>query len=274
VTTAFYPFRVPSGPDGVELAGVRFGAGPPLVLLHALGFSKRYWAHAADVLGAHFTCVAFDQRGHGETALPEGAPITPEACAQDVRQVLDYLGIPRAAVGGTSLGALSALLFALREPERVSVLVQDLPAYGPRSPRHPRRSEPVARALDRGDFEEAARRAARGLQGAPFRALQSALLENWGRYPVASFGPRLARAFRATARWRPFPNWPAELAALRVPTRVLALRGDPFHPYEIAESIARTAPGARLHSRVPALAAPAVANQWIQVIREALAAPA
>jgi hypothetical protein len=49
---------------------------------------------------------------------------------------------------------------------------------------------------------------------------------------------------------------------------VLGLRGDLYHPYEVAQALA-LAPGARLLPRVPALAPAAVAAQWVQVVRDA-----
>jgi 3-oxoadipate enol-lactonase len=256
------PFRVTSA--SADLACVRFGQGPPLVLAHPLAFSKAYFAAAADVFGAHFTAVAFDQRGHGET---EGDPDDLEACAEDVGAILDHLGWPKAIVGGTSLGAATALVFARRHPERVERLVQDLPGFGPRSPRAVERAEGVARALAGGDFEGAVARITEGLSPPRAKAWREALLSDWRRYDPARLGPNLARAFRATTRWKVADRWPDDLRALAVPTRILAVRGDPGHPYEVAEAMARAIPDARLVPRVPSLSAEAIARQWVEVLR-------
>src|SRR6516162_8845748 len=78
-------FRVASS-SGADLACVRFGEGPPLLLAHPLVFSKAYYAAAAAVFGAKHSCVAFDQRGHGDT---NASTISPAAMADDVGAVLD-----------------------------------------------------------------------------------------------------------------------------------------------------------------------------------------
>ena len=125
-------FRVRSG--DAELAAVKFGAGPRTLLAHPMVFSKAYVAGGADVLGARAEVVALDLRGHGET---EAATLSLDAMADDLGTVLDALGWPSAAVGGTSLGAAAALRFALRHPGRVDRPLLDLPGFGPGSARPP-----------------------------------------------------------------------------------------------------------------------------------------
>src|SRR4051812_23019694 len=99
------PFRVPSS-SGTDLACVRFGDGPPLLLAHPVLFSKAYFAAAADVFGAKYSCVAFDQRGHGDTTA---STISLPAMADDVGAILDAMKWDKASMGGTSLGAATTL---------------------------------------------------------------------------------------------------------------------------------------------------------------------
>src|SRR5438874_1039561 len=99
-------FRVRS--DGAELAGLRAGSGPPLLLAHPIVFSKAFWA--MDVFAQRFDVAAFDQRGHGESS----GKVDLDGMAEDIGAVMDHLGWPRAAIGGTSLGAATTLRFALR----------------------------------------------------------------------------------------------------------------------------------------------------------------
>src|SRR5258706_5907569 len=145
------PFRVSS--SGADRSCVLFGAGPPLLLAHPVLFSKAWFTAAADVYGAQFSCVAFDQRGHGDTTAPT---ISPAALADDVGAVLDAMKWDKAALGGTSLGAASVLLYALRCPARVSFLIQDLPGFGPASFRDPTRTSRIAASLEDGDLPDAA----------------------------------------------------------------------------------------------------------------------
>ncbi len=251
-------FRVRSA--GAELAAVRFGSGPPLLFAHPLVFSKAY---VPDVLGARFDVAAFDQRGHGDS---EGGGFSLEAMADDLGAVMEALGWARAAVGGTSLGAATALLFALRHPGRVERLLLDLPGFGPGSFRHPEQVERMAEAFARADFDEAARRITEGLSAPRAAAWTAALRADWRRYDPSRLGPKLAAVLRASTSWRLLERWPEDLAALRVPTTILAVKGDPVHPWEVAETMARTIPGARLASRVPSLDPLKIAAQWADTI--------
>ncbi len=256
-------FRIRS--RGADLSCVRFGAGSPLLCAHALAFSKEYFASAADVLGRRFDCVAVDQRGHGDTEWEGGdAGLTLDAMADDIGRVLDYVGWKRAIVGGISLGAATTLRFALGSPDRLVALIQDLPAFGPTSPRNPRATEAVSEALDRSDFEGALGVLTSGLSRGRAKALGEALRSQWAPFG-ATLGPKLAAAFRATDRWRIADDWPGVLKTLDAPVRILGLRGDAAHPFEVAETMARTLPRARLDARVPSLSAEAVARQWLEV---------
>lgn len=249
--------RVPSG--GADLALRRFGAGRPLLWAHPIVFSK---AFVPDVLGARFEVAAPDQRGHGDT---EGGAIEAAAMAEDLGAVLDRLGWPRASIGGTSLGAATALLFALRHPERVERLTLDLPGFGPSSFREPAKTEAMAEAFARADFDEAARRITEGLSAPRAAAWTASLRADWRHYDPARLGPKLAAALRGTAAWRLVERWPEDLAALRVPTTILAVKGDPVHPWDVAETMARTIPGARLLPRVPSLDPAKIGAQWSEV---------
>lgn len=249
---------------GADLACARFGKGPPLLLAHPAVFSKAYFEAAADVWGARFDCIALDQRGHGETVAP--GPLELEDFASDLGAVLDHAGWERAAVGGTSLGAATTLVFAMRHPGRVAALVQDLPAFGPRSHRDPAKTEAMAAALARADLEGAARAASEGLSAPRAKAWTEALLADWRRYDAAALGPKLAAALRGSGAWSVAERWPDDLARLDVPVRILALEGDSVHPIEVARAMARTIPGARLIPRVQSLSPAAIARHWIEVL--------
>jgi pimeloyl-ACP methyl ester carboxylesterase len=255
-------FRVPSG--GAELAGLRAGIGPPLLLAHPIVFSKAFWA--LDTFARSFDVAAFDQRGHGEST---GA-VDLDGMADDIGAVMDHLGWERAAIGGTSLGAATTLRFALRRPDRVTLLVQDLPGFGPASRRDPGRTARMCAAFEACDLDEAARRITEGLSAPRAQAWKNALAADWSHYDAASLGPKLAVALRDTVAWKVVDRWPDDLARLSMPVRLLAVQGDPSHPYEIAEAMARAIPDAKLIARVPSLSPETIARQWIEVIGETL----
>ncbi len=255
------PFRVAA--KNAELACVRFGAGPPLLLAHPILFSKAYYAAAADVWGERFTCVAFDQRCHGETT---SSILTPSALADDVGAVLDHMKWEKAAIGGTSFGAASTLLYALSHPERVSCLIQDLPGFGPSSFRDPFQASRIAAALEDADLPDAAAQITVGMSEPRAKAWTEALLSDWKHYDAATIAPKMAGALRASSSWRIVGRWPDELQKLTMPVRIFGVQGDPVHPWDTAQTMARTIKGARLSPRVQSLSAAAIAAQWIDAI--------
>jgi len=255
------PFRVVT--PGADLACVRFGDGPPLLLAHPVLFSKAYYAAAADVWGAHFTCVAYDQRCHGETT---SAILTPAALAEDVGAILDHLKWDKAAMGGTSFGAVSTLLYALSNPGRVTKLVQDLPGFGPASYRDPFNTSRIAAALEDADLDDAAKQITMGMSEPRAKAWTEALLADWKNYDGAKLAPKMAGALRATSSWRIVSRWPDELQKLHMPVSIFGMQGDPVHPWDVAQTMARTIKGARLSSRVQTLDPAAIARQWIDAL--------
>ena len=95
------------------------GAGPVVLLVHEGVADRRMWRGQAPVLARHHRVVAVDLRGFGETPNASG----PFSNVDDLREVLDELGIERATVVGGSYGAKVALGFAVAHPERVERLV-------------------------------------------------------------------------------------------------------------------------------------------------------
>jgi pimeloyl-ACP methyl ester carboxylesterase len=98
------------------------GSGPALLLLHGVTNSSATWEPVAPGLGEHFTLIAPDLLGHGESATPRG-DYSLGAHASGVRDVLTALGIERATVVGHSLGGGIAMQFAYQFPERTERLV-------------------------------------------------------------------------------------------------------------------------------------------------------
>jgi pimeloyl-ACP methyl ester carboxylesterase len=108
--------------SGVRIAYELRGAGPPLLLVHGLGYARWGWEPVADGFAERFLTVLFDNRGIGESDVPPG-PYSAEEMAADAVAVLDGAGISRAHVVGTSLGGIVAQQLALDWPERVDRLV-------------------------------------------------------------------------------------------------------------------------------------------------------
>lgn len=118
----------------------------PLLLLHGFTGSIAQWAEARPLLAAERAVIAYDLRGHGRSDAPEDpATYTMAAYADDLRDLLDALGVRRADVLGSSFGGMVALEFALRHPQRVRALILSDTSAGPRCIEL---SEPIAARED------------------------------------------------------------------------------------------------------------------------------
>ncbi len=98
------------------------GSGPVLLLLHGITNSSETWEPVVGTLADHFTVIAPDLLGHGESSRPRG-DYSLGAHASGVRDLLSSLDIGRATVVGHSLGGGVAMQFAYQFPERCERLV-------------------------------------------------------------------------------------------------------------------------------------------------------
>lgn len=95
------------------------GSGPAVLLFHEGIGDRSTWDPHWHSLGERFTVVRFDARGFGESADPTG----PYTLHGDAAEILNAVGIERAALVGCSMGGGAALDLTLAAPERVTALV-------------------------------------------------------------------------------------------------------------------------------------------------------
>jgi len=112
--------------DGIRLHYQTFGdpGTPAAVLLHAFAHDHRMWLPVVEALRDGFHVVAPDLRGHGSSAAPgDLSAYAVEAQAEDLRTMLDHLGVELCALVGCDFGGMVALEFATRWPEQLAGLV-------------------------------------------------------------------------------------------------------------------------------------------------------
>jgi 3-oxoadipate enol-lactonase len=95
---------------------------PPLVLAHGLLMDHQMFDPQVEALRSRCRVITWDARCHGETETTDD-PFSYEDLADDLRGLLDHLGIARAVIGGMSQGGFVAMRFALEHPERVEALI-------------------------------------------------------------------------------------------------------------------------------------------------------
>ncbi|HEY8121161.1 MAG TPA: alpha/beta fold hydrolase [Myxococcota bacterium] len=244
------------------------GAGAALVLAHGFGGSARNWRPQWRALQDAFAITLYDARGHARSA--------PIARAEDARAaavVADFAAVSEGAsaapliAGGLSMGAATALRFALAHPARVRALVLMAPPAGPASGRGISASAlAFAEEIDRDGLEAAGARFAWGpgsgldVQAATF--VRAGFLE----HDPASLA-HLLREY--LARLETPAQLARELARVRVPALVVVGERDAAS-LPSAHELAAALPDARLEvvagaGHVVNLAQPARVNR---VLRE------
>lgn len=129
----FKPIRIAT--SGAEINGVIGGSGPPLLLLHGWPQSHVEWHRVAPVLARHFTVIATDLRGYGDSSIPaEGSRhegYSKREMARDQIEVMRSLGFDRFAVAGHDRGARVGQRMAMDYPDAVTrlALIDVVPAY-------------------------------------------------------------------------------------------------------------------------------------------------
>jgi pimeloyl-ACP methyl ester carboxylesterase len=110
--------------DGTHLHARVFGpdGAPAVVLSHGWTESIAFWTRQIQALAGEFRVIAYDARGHGESAPAEGGDYSIDAFSDDLGAVLDATLRPgeRAVVAGHSLGGMTIVGWAGRHPGDVS----------------------------------------------------------------------------------------------------------------------------------------------------------
>lgn len=234
-------------PSGVRLAGERAGTGVPVVLLHGLTATRRYVLMGSRYL-TRVGCelVAFDARGHGESG-PAAEPSAYEYADMtgDLDAIVRTVGSGVVLVGN-SMGAGTAVAFALEHPERVVGLVIITPGF-----RGGGRPE-----ADLEDWDRLADGMARGGVEGFMAAYEPPADPRWRETALKFTRQRIERhehpeavadALRVVPRSIAFDGMD-ELQRLEMPTLVVGSRdeSDPGHPLALAQEYAERLPHADL----------------------------
>ena len=215
--------------NGLDIGYDVQGAGPPLVLLHgATSLGREDFAAQLPGLAKGFLVYMPDARGHGRTRWDAGDGFRYDWLVDDLVAFVDELGLDSFHLLGFSMGAMTALQFGARWPERIRTLI----VIGITTLREPRAS--VGRRLM--DPE-------RILAHEPAFAATLARRHDGGQ--GAGAWQRLLPAIAADIAAQPLLT-PAELHGIDCPAMVVCGDHDPFVPPEHAASLARQLPNGQL----------------------------
>ncbi len=242
-------FTAGSGP---AICGETAGEGPPIVLCHGITATRRSVIHGSRALerAGHRT-IAYDARGHGES---EAAPVGegygyPELVGDLESVVAAEVGEGRFYLVGHSMGAHTAIAYALRHPRRLAGLIVIGPAYdGAITAESLAYWDGLSEALREGSVDGFVDYIDR-VQGIDPAWRDSVLRFTRERMLRHRHLDAIVAALREVPRSRPFATL-EELESIGVPALVVASHdaADPGHPFRVAAAYADRLPQARLVS--------------------------
>ncbi|MEZ5652020.1 MAG: alpha/beta hydrolase [Burkholderiaceae bacterium] len=116
--------------DGVKLHYEDTGAGAPIVFVHEFAGDHRSWEPQVRAFARRYRCITYNARGYPPSDVPAPEQYSQARARDDIRDVLDALGIDRAHIVGLSMGGFATLHFGFSYPERALSLVVAGCGYG------------------------------------------------------------------------------------------------------------------------------------------------
>jgi pimeloyl-ACP methyl ester carboxylesterase len=117
--------------DGVKLYYEEAGRGTPILFVHEFAGDLRSWEPQFAHFSRRYRCIAYNARGYAPSDVPESFErYSQERARDDVRAVMDALGLDRAFVVGLSMGGFATLHFGIKYSSRARGLVSAGCGYG------------------------------------------------------------------------------------------------------------------------------------------------
>ena len=216
--------------SGVRLHYEELGSGEPLVWCHEFAGSHESWEQQRRFFADRYRVITFDARGYPSSDVPEDrSAYSQQHAVEDLRALLQELGIDRAHVGGLSMGGATALQFGLQHPEMARSLIVAGAGTGSTDPEQfAAQCDQLADRLER-DGMEALRDYARGPTRVRLERKDAAAHAEFTRLLAAHSALGSALTLRGVQGGRaPLYAHEAALQALAVPTLILV--GDEDQP--------------------------------------------
>jgi 3-oxoadipate enol-lactonase len=213
---------------------------PWLVFSHSLACSTRMWDGQIAAFKDRYRVLAYDTRGHGQSAAPKGE-YTLEGLADDLHALLQHLKIQKPHFAGLSMGGMIGQTFALKYPGVLASLT-----LADTTSRYP--AEAAAAWQERIRVAET-----KGME-----PLLQATLERWFTEPFRNNKKEDVGRVAAQILKTPVPgyvgcchaipkiNVTARLKEIKLPALVICGEQDPGTPPAMAREIQQNLPGAQL----------------------------
>ncbi|MCY1339414.1 alpha/beta fold hydrolase [Pseudomonas jinjuensis] len=218
------------------------GQGHPVVLIHGVGLNKEMWGGQMVGLAPQFQVIAYDMLGHGASPRPEpGTGLL--GYAEQLRELLEHLGLRQATVIGFSMGGLVARAFALHYPQHLEGLVILNSVFNRSAEQRAGVIERTRQAAEHGPDANAEAALSRWFSR-EYQAANPAQIEAI-RQTLASNDPQgyltTYELFATQDMYRA-----DDLGSIKVPTLVATGELDPGSTPEMARQLAERIPGAQV----------------------------
>jgi pimeloyl-ACP methyl ester carboxylesterase len=107
---------------GTDVHYIERGDGPPMLFLHGSGSCAEAWHQQFDAFSDHHRVIAYDSVNHGHSSNSPLDGSEPDR-ADELDGFLNALGIERPVIAGNSMGAMTLLRWAVRNPDRARALI-------------------------------------------------------------------------------------------------------------------------------------------------------
>jgi 3-oxoadipate enol-lactonase len=226
--------------NGMDINYEIEGDGPVVTFSHSLACNLSMWDEQVRALKGRYRVLRFDTRGHGQSGAPAGA-YTLEQLGDDLKGLLDGLGITATHFVGLSMGGMIGQVFALKHPAMVQSLV-----LCDTTSRYPAAAAPVwedrIKAVGAKGMEPMVAPTLERWFTAPFRARRRDLMERVGTMIRSTPAPGYIGCCHAI----PKINVTERLRDVRCPALVIVGEEDPGTPVEMARDIHAALPAAEL----------------------------
>ena len=230
--------------DGLDLVVEWIGSGPTILFGHGLSGNRGATLEQLESLSTTHRVVAFDQRGHGESSpVVDPDLYEPRRMAEDMGAILDAIEAPTAVIGGESMGAALAMLFAEAHPDRVERLLLTAPAFGDEPNPERLRIQTMAEIIEKHGIDAFLKGAAERQRvdwGAPEGVITKLASMQRSHDPKS-----LVVACRTVIEWIITPRL-ENFERLECPALVLGWPDDGLHPEALARRLSEVLPRARL----------------------------
>ncbi len=98
------------------------GQGDALIFCHGLGGNHANWFQQVPLFAQSYQCIIWDQRGFGKSTN-HGGEVTPALAVNDLKRLIDQLGLTSVHLVSQSMGGWAAMGFALAYPQHIQSLV-------------------------------------------------------------------------------------------------------------------------------------------------------